>query len=152
LAARAAMTEGDGPITLTLRSREAAASKPVEPSLVRGAFAPATPGRYVLQDELARGAHGRVMRARDLELQRVVALKELLPDAAHARARFEREAMLAARLQHPSIIPVYDTGCWPCGTPFIAMKLVTGRSLQALLAEAATAEERLALLPVIVAV
>lgn len=142
----------DEPVTMTLASHDDVAREPAEAWTVRGAFALATSGRYVVEDELARGAYGRIMRARDLELRRVVALKELLPEAAHARARFEREALLGARLQHPSIIPVYDTGCWPGGVPFISMKLVTGQSLQMRLAEAPSAAERLALLPVVVAI
>ena len=115
-------------------------------------FAPVPADRYVVEGELARGSYGRVMRARDRELQRVVALKELLPEAAHARARFEHEAMLAARLQHPSIIPVYGTGCWDSGTPFIAMKLVSGATLQARLDEVEDTAQRVALLPVVIAV
>lgn len=119
---------------------------------LRGGFAPATPGRYLVEDELARGSYGRVMRARDVELNRIIAIKELLPEARHARARFEREGLLAAQLQHPSIIPVYDTGCWPSGAPFIAMKLVTGATLQARLDAATGVTERLVLVSVVIAV
>jgi eukaryotic-like serine/threonine-protein kinase len=39
-----------------------------------------------------------------------------------------REALLTARLQHPSIVPVYEAGRWPTGEPFYAMKLVSVRS------------------------
>src|SRR5688572_475104 len=143
----------DEATTMTLGGVDEAPSEtPSETMGVRGAFAPLTSNRYVVENEIARGAHGRVVRARDLELRRVVAIKELLPEASHARARFEREAMLGARLQHPSIIPVYDTGCWPGDVPFISMKLVTGQSLQKRLADAPSATERLALLPVVVAI
>ena len=140
----------DEPVTQTLGPRDEPIADPS--SEVRGSFAPVTPGRFMIERELARGAYGRVMRAQDRELHRTVALKELLPEAAHARARFEREALLAARLQHPSIIPVYDTGCWASGVPFIAMKLVTGSSLQARLDQVVDSAERLALVPVVLAV
>jgi hypothetical protein len=140
----------DEPLTQTLGPLGAPLAETI--CEVRGSFAPVTPGRFVVERELARGAYGRVMRAQDRELHRMVALKELLPGAAHARARFEREAMLAARLQHPSIIPVYDTGCWASGVPFIAMKLVTGASLQTRLDQVADAAERLALVPVVIGV
>jgi len=139
----------DEPLTQTLGDEPARG----EPSTaIRGAFAPVPSGRYAVEAELARGAYGRVMRAHDRELDRVVAIKELLPEAAHARARFEREALLAARLQHPSIIPVYDTGCWTSGEPFIAMKLVSGATLQARLDRVTRVEERLGLVPVVIAV
>jgi len=140
------MTEA---LTQTLQPHRPTVAPPLA---VTGAFATVPPGRFVVEGELARGAYGRVMRAQDRELHRTVALKELLPEAGHARARFEREAMLAARLQHPSIIPVYGTGCWDSGTPFIAMKLVTGASLQARLDAVEDSGERLALVPIVIAV
>ena len=58
-------------------------------------------------------------------------------DGEH-EARFVREALLTARLQHPSIVPVYEAGRWPTGEPFYAMKLVAGRSLAEVIAEAKT--------------
>ncbi|HEX5058718.1 MAG TPA: hypothetical protein VFV99_05120, partial [Kofleriaceae bacterium] len=65
---------------------------------------------YVLTRELARGGIGRVFEARDLRLGRQVAIKELLPKNRDAARRFEREARITARLQHPSIIHVYEAG------------------------------------------
>src|ERR1700690_1267361 len=81
--------------------------------------APATPRdlprdggeRYQLGDEVARGGLGRVLRARDLRLDRPVAMKRLLdPRDERGQARFLREALVTARLQHPAIVPVYDAG------------------------------------------
>ncbi len=108
---------------------------------------PADPRQYALADEVARGGLGRIIRARDQKLDRPVAIKELLAPAEDATARFAREAFLTARLQHPAIVPVYDAGVWPTGSPFYAMKLVSGRSLEAAIRETLTFAERIALLP-----
>ena len=69
-------------------------------------------GRYEILDERARGACGIVYRARDRELDRIVALKALRHDDAGplARERFLREARLAASLDHPNIVRILETG------------------------------------------
>jgi len=90
---------------------------------------------YAVEGEYARGGMGCILRAFDRRLGRVVALKELRKDAAMGGPRFVREALVTARLQHPSIVPIYEAGLWPEGSPFYAMKLVEGRSLEALLRE-----------------
>ncbi|HWE26383.1 MAG TPA: hypothetical protein VHB97_00195, partial [Polyangia bacterium] len=77
---------------------------------------------YRVHGEHARGGIGRILRAEDLRLNRPVALKELISDNPSAARRFAREATLTARLQHPSIVPVYEAGTWPNGQPFYAMK------------------------------
>ncbi|HEU4727781.1 MAG TPA: serine/threonine-protein kinase, partial [Kofleriaceae bacterium] len=106
--------------------------------------------RYVPLEELARGGAGRVLRARDLVFDRIVALKEPL-DASRGAARLRTEASILATLQHPSIVAIHDSGTRE-GVPFFAMKLVEGRSLRDELRDATTLERRLALLPQIVAV
>jgi len=108
--------------------------------------------RYEVVAEHGRGGLGRVLRARDKDLGRDVAIKEILTRTPAAEARFVREAMITARLEHPGIVPVHDAGRWPDGTPFYAMKLVSGRPLKQLIQSAATLGERLALLPHVVAV
>jgi eukaryotic-like serine/threonine-protein kinase len=75
--------------------------------------------KYQLEEEIGRGGMGVVYRARDRQLDRAVALKVL--DAALAG-----EAPLIARLEHPAIVPIYDTGTLPDGRAFYAMKLVSG--------------------------
>ncbi len=108
--------------------------------------------RYVLDRELDHGGMGRVYAGRDVRLGRTVAIKVLLePDPRLAR-RFEREARLAARLQHPGIVTVYDSGFWPTGEPFLVMRQVLGRSLAHAIADAETLADRLALLPHVIAV
>ncbi|HEX3483013.1 MAG TPA: serine/threonine-protein kinase [Kofleriaceae bacterium] len=101
-------------------------------------------------DELARGGMGRITRARDRRLGRDVAIKEVL--APELRARFEREAAITARLQHPAIVPIYEAGAWPDGSAFYTMRLVSGGTLADAMAKAQSLEARLALLPHVVAV
>jgi eukaryotic-like serine/threonine-protein kinase len=110
------------------------------------------PERYEVVAEHGRGGLGRVLRARDRELGRDVAIKEVLACTPATEARFVREAMITARLEHPGIVPVHDAGRWPDGTPFYAMKLVSGRPLKQLIQDATTAAARLALLPHVIAV
>ncbi len=74
---------------------------------------------------------GRVIRAQHRRLGREVAIKELLDD--HFEARFEREARLTARLQHPAIVSVHEARRWPSGVPFYAMKYVAGKPLSVLI-------------------
>jgi WD40 repeat protein len=107
---------------------------------------------YALGEEHARGGLGRIVRALDRRLDRQVAVKEILGGGQQAARRFVREARLTARLQHPSIVPVHEAGRWPTGEPFYAMKLVAGRSLKEIIDERASLDERLALLPNVLAV
>jgi serine/threonine-protein kinase len=80
-----------------------------------------------------------VYRARDLRLDRIVAIKTLRADLARDQtfqARFRREAQSAASLNNPSIVAVYDTGEDPSsGVPFIVMEFVDGRTVRDLLIE-----------------
>jgi WD40 repeat protein/tRNA A-37 threonylcarbamoyl transferase component Bud32 len=111
-----------------------------------------TSGRYVLGATHATGGLGRVVRARDKRLHRTVAVKELLQRTPAAEARFVREALITARLEHPGIVPVHDAARRPGGEPFYSMKLVSGRTLKDLIEERRTLAERLALVPNILAV
>ena len=109
-------------------------------------------GRYAVVAEHGRGGVGRVLRATDQEFGRDVAVKELLQRTPASEARFLREAIITARLEHPNVVPVHEAGRWPDGTPFYAMKLVAGRPLAALIDEARTRPDRLALLQRVLAV
>jgi serine/threonine protein kinase/tetratricopeptide (TPR) repeat protein len=111
----------------------------------------ADPAQYISEREVARGGMGRIIAAHDRHLGRPVALKELLHADAEQAARFRREALITARLQHPAIVPVYQAGRWPSGEPFYAMKLVSGRPLDRVIADADTLAARLSLLPSIIA-
>jgi WD40 repeat protein len=108
--------------------------------------------RYRLDGVVAEGGHGRILRAQDLHLERLVALKEPISFGSSTEERFLREARITARLQHPSIVPVYEAGRWPGGEPFYAMKLLSGRSLARLIDSLSSLSERLAALPHVLAV
>lgn len=97
--------------------------------------------RYRLQEKVGQGAMGVVWQAYDEQLERVVAAKELLAldgldDAkiARAKARAMREARLAARLEHPNAIRVYDV-VEEDGRPWLIMEYLPSRSLAAVIAE-----------------
>ncbi len=107
--------------------------------------------RFRVDEELARGGLGRVLRGFDTHLEREVAIKTMLRASPAARLRFERETRLTARLQHPNIVPVYDGGVDDEGLPFLAMRLVRGRTLAAEIERRATLEDRLRLLPAVIA-
>jgi WD40 repeat protein len=110
------------------------------------------PERYEQVSEHARGGLGRVVRALDRRLGRTVAVKELLRHDPSNEARFMREAMITARLEHPGIVPVHEAGRWPNGDPYYVMKLVEGRTLKELIGEGAGLRDRLGLLPHVIAV
>jgi tetratricopeptide (TPR) repeat protein len=126
---------------------------PSPPPSDDAALGEVNPDHYRVEGEFARGGMGRILLARDRRLGRRIALKELHAEAGPgAPRRFVREALVTARLQHPAIVPVYEAGYWPGGRPFYAMKLVEGRSLDALLRDAPSLDSRLALLPHLIAV
>jgi serine/threonine protein kinase len=132
------------------RLEAAAESGPADEN---ASLAEVSPRHYHVEGEFARGGMGRILLAVDRRLGRRIALKELHADAGPgAPRRFVREALVTARLQHPAIVPVYEAGRWPDGRPFYAMKLVEGRSLEALLRDAPSLAARLALLPHLIAV
>lgn len=110
------------------------------------------PQRYDVVGEHGRGGLGRVLRAFDRRLGRTVAIKELLHRGNENEARFVREALLTARLEHPSIVAVHDAGRWPSGDRFYSMKLISGRSLKELINERPLLSDRLGLLSNLIAV
>jgi predicted Ser/Thr protein kinase len=91
-------------------------------------------GKYRIDALIGRGGMGAVYRARDLRLDRDVAVKVVRGDlvaSAQARERFKREAQLAARLQHQSIVTVFDYGTLEDGSAYLVMEYVRGEDLRA---------------------
>jgi tRNA A-37 threonylcarbamoyl transferase component Bud32/tetratricopeptide (TPR) repeat protein len=107
------------------------------PTSESGGDRPRIPG-YEVEALLGRGGMGVVYKARQLRLNRPVALKMLLAGAyagPHERARFQREAEAVAGLRHPNIVQVYDVGEHE-GWPYFTMEFVEGGSLAHALAGA----------------
>jgi serine/threonine-protein kinase len=95
-------------------------------------------GRYQVKGEIARGGMGIVLKGRDPDIGRDVAIKVLHPEHARNPARIQRfieEAQIGGQLQHPGILPVYELGLDPDLRPYFTMRLVKGRTLTALLDE-----------------
>jgi tRNA A-37 threonylcarbamoyl transferase component Bud32 len=92
--------------------------------------------KYKIEQLIGRGGMGAVYRARDMRLDRLVALKvvraELLQDT-DARRRFRREAQIVARLQHPGIVSIFDFGTFADGGAYLVMELVRGEDLRRVL-------------------
>ncbi|MEP7289231.1 MAG: protein kinase [Chloroflexota bacterium] len=86
-------------------------------------------GRYQIEEMIGEGATATVYRALDTRLRRTVAIKTLLPHVhATTRLRFEREALAAAKLNHPSIMAIYDVG-QDNNVVYIVVELVSGKPL-----------------------
>lgn len=97
--------------------------------------------QYTLRRLLGRGGMGEVWEAVQNNLGRVVAVKRIRPrrgnafEQAMSEIEFRREAVVAARLEHPNIVPVHDLGQTADGSSLLAMKLVQGRSWDRMMAE-----------------
>ena len=92
--------------------------------------------RYRIDGEIARGGMGAILKGRDPDLGRDVALKVLrddLRDDDGMVRRFVEEAQIGGQLQHPGIVPIYELGTFADRRPFFAMKLVKGHTLAQLL-------------------
>jgi serine/threonine-protein kinase len=135
-----------------LREPVADDSGVVEKPNSREAPAPGGAGRYQVFGEIARGGMGAVLRGRDPDLGREVAVKVLREehrDNALMLERFVEEAQIGGQLQHPGIVPVYELGQFADRRPFFTMKLVKGRTLAVLFADRAdSADGRARLLAV----
>ncbi len=94
--------------------------------------------RYIMGDELGRGAIGQVTEATDEHLKRNVAIKILQENSGLDRdriARFIAEAQIIAQLEHPTIVPVHEIGLMPGGLPYFTMKKVRGKLLSEVINE-----------------
>ena len=105
-------------------------SATIQPRSVPSSVLPGIPDRYVLRGEIGRGGHSIVYRGHDTLLDRDVAIKVLREDAGSREMllRFRQETQIAARLEHPHILHLYDSGVSETG-PYIVMELASGISL-----------------------
>ncbi len=100
--------------------------------------------RYRFDGEIARGGMGAIIKGRDMDLGRDLAIKVLLDthkDKPEVIQRFVEEAQIGGQLQHPGIAPVYELGQFSDQRPFFSMKLVKGDTLSKLLADREGATE-----------
>ncbi|MCA9567331.1 MAG: serine/threonine protein kinase [Myxococcales bacterium] len=88
--------------------------------------------RYAQDTELGKGGLGVVMGARDRDIGRRVAIKQLRPEIKSQKAllRFAEEVRTVGMLDHPNIIPIHDVGADETGAPYFVMKYVEGRTLR----------------------
>jgi serine/threonine-protein kinase len=101
-------------------------------------------GKFTIEAHIGSGAMGQVYRARQLALEKTVAVKVLHGDLAQDptfAARFHREAMAASRLDHPNSMRVIDFGAEPDGMLYIAMEYLDGRDLHRIIHEDGTLPE-----------
>ena len=117
-----------------LRDTDAGPRAAARPARSRGGADDST--RYRIDGEIARGGMGAVLKGRDPDLGRDVAIKVLREDLrgnADMVRRFVEEAQIGGQLQHPGIVPIYELGTFADRRPFFSMKLVKGHTLAALL-------------------
>ncbi len=107
--------------------------RPVNQSAATRGFLPTVPGYQIIR-EIGRGAMGVVYEAVQKQLSRRVAVKviRVIADDPVQTSRFCREASTAARLQHPNIVPVFDSGASE-GLAYYSMQLIEGRTLEQIL-------------------
>ena len=102
-------------------------------ALKPGATPRVVENKYRIEQLLGRGGMGAVYRARDMRLDRLVAVKVVRPELLEdqdARRRFRREAQIVARLQHPGIVSIFDFGTLARGGAYLVMELVRGEDLR----------------------
>ena len=117
--------------------------KPASPEMPEPA---SRPDKFQLFGEIARGGMGAVLRGRDVDLGRELAVKVLLDshrDKPDLVRRFVEEAQIGGQLQHPGVVPIYELGSFADRRPFFTMKLVKGRTLAELLQERSSPKQDL---------
>jgi GAF domain-containing protein/predicted Ser/Thr protein kinase len=120
---------------LDVRRGKRQASCPADGTLLQPVIGmpPIIDNKYRVDAVIGRGGMGAVFRARDLRLERDVAVKIVRADLMagdEARARFQREAQIVARLQHPAIVIIFDYGTLSGGAAYLVMEYVHGEDLR----------------------
>src|SRR5262245_22763178 len=117
----------------TKRQKEMLAKTEVAPPPSLIAEGTEIASRYRILSLIGEGGMGAVYRAQHLHLRKVFALKVLQrrhTDRPDVAARFEREAIAAARIDHPNVVPATDFGMLPDGSFFLVLEFVDGRDLR----------------------
>jgi serine/threonine-protein kinase len=99
--------------------------------------------RYELSHRLGEGGVGEVIKARDNDIDRDVAIKRLRPEMQSSHAtllRFAEEVRTVGRLEHPNIVPIHDVGVDPNGEYFFVMKYVHGETLETIIEKLAAGD------------
>ena len=122
----------DDPDATIIQPRSNAPERGGRMESVRVAKAPLK-GEYTLVKEIARGGMGQIYFGEDPQLKREVAVKVSSISEGGEDPRFTKEAEVLAQLAHPNVVPIYNIGVDGERRPFYAMKLVKGRTLQAVL-------------------
>lgn len=95
---------------------------------------PVSFGKYQVIERLGQGGFGVVYLGRDPDLKRLVAIKTCTSGDSSFQERFFREAEIAAGLQHPNIVTIFDLGEQPDGTPYMVQEYLTGEDLSTVIA------------------
>jgi hypothetical protein len=121
---------------LRLRDGPDERAEPISPGIAGPGSGRGGTGRYRIAGEIARGGVGIVLKGRDADLGREVAIKTLRAEYAASPAMVRRlveEAQIGGQLQHPGVLPVYEMGLDAGRRPYFTMKLVRGRTLASLM-------------------
>ncbi len=125
--------EGDATLLHGEQSLQSTLNAPITSAPATSMPTAAGGTRFRILRPHARGGLGEVFVARDEELNRDVALKEIRDehaDNSDSRGRFLLEAEITGGLEHPGIVPVYGLGQYPDGRPYYAMRFIQGDSLK----------------------
>ena len=95
---------------------------------------------YAKQAEIGRGGMARIVSAKEVQLERVVAVKISTADTKEGEVQFLHEAEVLANLAHPNIVPIHARGTDDLGRAFYSMKLVKGQTLQAIIRKLQTGD------------
>jgi hypothetical protein len=122
------------PAPSTAVSPAAVSSSPVSSTVAVPIVGGLLAGRYEILAELGRGGMGQVFKARDVELDEIVAIKALLSpgQSAQEEMRLLREVQICRRITHPNVVRVYDIGKFQGGL-FVTMEFIEGRGLDELI-------------------
>src|SRR4051794_19422631 len=114
------------------RLEEHLSTLPAPPTTLPASENPSPAARYLVDHLHRAGGLGEIWHARDSELERRVALKQIrdkFADLPAVRERFVREARITGWLEHPGVVPVHGFGNYADGRPYYAMRFVEGRTL-----------------------